>query len=119
MTVHFCDACSRICQANKIQQVPVDSPEELIFWPQRCVDCYACKILCPEDVLAIKRRFIPKIIGNIKDVKIKDSIVTCEKCGDSIGSYQKIQKIEKILVKEGNVHLTNIFYLCRNCKGLL
>ena len=29
---------------------------------------------------------------------------------------QKIQKIEKILAKKGNTRLTNMLYLCRNCK---
>lgn len=113
----LCDACSRVCQANAIKQVPVDLSEELTFWYRRCVGCYACEKICPEDCLDMKRRFIPKnIIDNITEVKIKDSVANCKKCGESLGPYRKIQKIEKILAKKGNTRLTNMLYLCRNCK---
>jgi len=55
----LCDACSRICRANAIQQIPIDSSEELTFWSRRCVGCSACEVICPEDCLNMNRGFTP------------------------------------------------------------
>ena len=115
----MCDACSIICPTNALKSITVGSSIELSFWPRKCVGCYACVNVCPEICIDIKGRFIPKnIVENKKDVKIKDSITICEKCGEPIGCYRKIKNIEKILVPTKNIGLLKALYLCRKCKSI-
>ena len=59
-----------------------------------------------------------KIINDLKIVNVKDLVITCKKCGDSIGPQRKIQKIKKLLTKGDNAHLIETLYLCGKCKSL-
>lgn len=116
----MCDACSNICSVDALKSIQVESSIELTFRSRKCVGCYACVKVCPEICIDIKRRFIPKnIVEDKKDVKNKDSISICKKCGEPIGYYKKIKNIEKILSPTKNTDLLNALYLCRKCKSTI
>ncbi|MFC1755702.1 ATP-binding protein [Thermoproteota archaeon] len=116
----MCDACSNICSVDALKSIQLESSIELTFRSRKCVGCYACVKVCPEICIDIKRRFIPKnIIEDKKEVKIKDSISICKKCGEPIGYYKKIKNIEKILSHTKNTNLLKALYLCKKCKSPL
>ncbi|WP_440947283.1 DUF362 domain-containing protein [Methanosarcina sp. T3] len=54
----FCKACVMNCSANAIEEVG----RSLKINQQKCIQCYCCRELCPNDAVEIKKSLLMKIV---------------------------------------------------------
>jgi ferredoxin len=119
-TCTLCDACSKACPEHALRSVATGSLICLIFKPRRCVGCQACEKICPEHSLHVYGSFIPKVLTeDLTEVKIKDRVASCAKCGNSIGPSKRIKRVAKILTTKDTEYLEGNLSLCSNCRILV
>lgn len=112
----LCGACESICPTNALLQRSVEDEVYLTFYHDRCVGCGLCKRVCPHDAIIVSYVFNSEMFGK-ELILARDKIAKCRRCGEPLGPYSKMLRLEEMLKARGyGSNVIESLWLCEKCK---